>query len=276
MWPHNLYLYLFTFLLCSLLCHSVEVHNAKELIELFKNEKGNSLKSDIELLDDLDFSGSGITYPLGVDSDGKCTAYSGTFQGNGHLIKGLVMNNKNGNVFSSSGLFCSLKDVIFENLIIDSSCSFTGYYVGGLSVTAAGSVSCFNVTNMATISGSYRTGGLIGYIEGMKQNTIIVFEDCLNHGAVSGTSSVGGFIGYIYNNMNMDLSLTNCTNSGKITVSDDDVGGFLGYIESNTNITMTLSNCTNRGSVNSGDDYTGGFVGYLKSNTQMNVQSTFL
>ena len=271
MWSHNLHLHLFTILSCSLLCYSVQVHNAEELIDLFKKETGSTLKTNIELLDDLDFSGSGLTFPLGVDSDGNCKAFSGTFQGNGYFIKGLVLNNTNSKVFNSSGLFCSLKDAIVENLNIDSSCSFTGYEAGGLSVTVSESVSCFNVTNRAVISGSYKTGGLIGFIEGIKQETIIVFEGCLNHGAVSGSSFVGGFVGLINDNNHLITTFSKCTNNGAVTGYFSDTGGFVGRMGWNTHLGMSFSKCTNNAAITGSFRSAGGFVGCTCNNNNASV-----
>ena len=58
--------------------HSIS--SAQELIALFQGASGSTFNADIELLDDLDFSGSGLALPLGLSSsDITCTAYSGVF-----------------------------------------------------------------------------------------------------------------------------------------------------------------------------------------------------
>ena len=105
---------------------SFEVTSAQQLIKLLNISEANHFDASITLLDDLDFSDSALTLPFGVSSDGFCVSYTGVFEGNGHTIKGLVMNKMGNPIFLFAGLFCDLKGATFENLVIDSSCSFTG------------------------------------------------------------------------------------------------------------------------------------------------------
>ena len=99
---------------------------ADDLINLFNEAAGNTLETDIEVTADLDFSGLTLTFPLGASSDGACVTYTGAFHGNGHSIKGLVMDAANNEGYNKSGLFCNLKDATVDDLVIDSSCSFSG------------------------------------------------------------------------------------------------------------------------------------------------------
>ena len=109
-----------------------EVRTAQDLMKLFEGVSGTTLTSHVALLSDLDFSSSTLTLPLGASSNGKCVAFSGVFEGNGHSIKNIVMNNKNNAKYKNAGLFCSLKNATVENLVIDLSCSFSGYFAGAL------------------------------------------------------------------------------------------------------------------------------------------------
>ena len=72
---HSLCSLLCLFLFCSF-CHSDFVRTADDLINLFQSATGEILKTNIELLDDLDFSDTPLSLPLGAGSNGKCTAYS--------------------------------------------------------------------------------------------------------------------------------------------------------------------------------------------------------
>ena len=139
-----------------------EVTSAQQLIKLLNVSEANHFDASITLLDDLDFSDSALTLPFGASSDGSCVSYTGVFEGNGHTIKGLVMNNKDNQDFNKAGLFCGLENATFATLVIDSSCSFTGSsYAGALSVTLTGSLTATNVTNKADVSGDQGVGGLI-------------------------------------------------------------------------------------------------------------------
>ena len=300
--PHHLLPLLFVSFLCASLCHSVPVTTADDLISLFKHATGNTVTTNIELLDDLDFSSSTLTLPLGAFSNGTCVSFSGVFQGNGHSIKGLKMNNTNKAGYKHAGLFCSLKDATVENLVIDSSCSFTGDCAGALSVSVTGSLTVKHTTNNAAVNGSYGVGGFIGYVEDMKQATVISFEHCANNaivtvsdeciggfvgliqggtdmtiiisnsnsnGNVTGGWVVGGFVGIIQYSTNMNIIISNSINNGIVTWGDI-AGGLVGAINCNSKVAVIVSNSTNCGSVN-GESTTGGFVGYIGDNTNMNT-----
>ena len=163
----------------------VPVGSADDLISLFKHATGNTLQTDIELTADLDFSSSTLTLPLGVSDDGTCVSFSGVIQGNGHSIKNLKMDNINNAGYKDAGLFCSLKNATVENLAIDSSCSFTGYSAGALSVLVTGLLTVKHTTNYADVNGIEKLGGFIGFVENMEQPTVMSFEDCVNHANVT-------------------------------------------------------------------------------------------
>ena len=269
--PHHLYSLLFATFLCGSLCHCASVGTADDLISLFNNATGNTLETDIEVTADLDFSASNLIIPLGAFSNGTCVSYSGVFHGNGHSIKGLVMDATNNEEYKNAGLFCSLKDATVENLVIDSSCSFTGYYAGSLSVSVNGSLIVTNTTNKAAVSGSDNVGGFIGFVQQIKQATVISFDGCLNDGNVTGNVwYVGGFVGLISSNTNMVLTISNSINNA-IVKKYWDVGGFVGYIRDNINTTITISNSTNNGDVIGMKHRAAGFVGYIENNTIITV-----
>ena len=89
--------------------------SAQQLIKLLNISEANNFDANITLLDDLDFSDLPFTLPFGVSSDGSCVSYTGVFEGNGHTVKGLVMNNKDNQGFNNAGLFCSLKGAIVRD-----------------------------------------------------------------------------------------------------------------------------------------------------------------
>ena len=268
----NLMTFLFLtvgFVVCEC-ADSVFVETAAELIKLFRDAKGNTLQTDIEVTADLDFSSSTLTFPLGVSDDGgTCVSFSGVFQGNGHSIKGLEMDNTYKTGYKGAGLFCSLKDATIDNLVIDSSCSFIGYSdygVSALSASVSGSLSLRNITSKAAVSGKKGVGSFIGQIEKMEEAAIISFEDCANDAEVTGSGSyVGGLVGLIYSNPNnLTITISNSTNNGIIT-GKWYVGGLIGYILGNTNITVTISNSTNNGKITGSGQYLGGLIGVVSS-----------
>ena len=163
-----------------------EVTSAQQLIKLLNISEANNFDANITLLDDLDFSDSALTLPFGFSSDQTCVSYSGVFEGNGHTIKGLVMNNRNNQDCPVAGLFCELEGATFENLVIDSSCSFSGLTVGALCVMLTGSLTATNVTNKADVSGSEGVGSFVGMIRGLNQRVEVAFKDSVNNGEING------------------------------------------------------------------------------------------
>ena len=251
--PHHLLPLLFVSFLCASLCHTHPVANADDLISLFKHATGNTLQTDIEVTADLDFSHHTLTLPLGAFSNGTCVSFSGVFQGNGHSIKGLKINSANKAGYNMSGLFCSLKNATVENLVIDSSCSFTGWYAGALSVSVTGSLTVKHITSNAAVSGTERVGGFIGTVQYSGQSAMISFEDCVNNGIVTGSNQyIGGFLGYVRCEKNTSIVISNSFNNGDVTASGTggSVGGFAGYISGSIkSLTMTISNSVNSGKV---------------------------
>lgn len=255
-------------LLCTIPCNALVVKNTSDLIDLFKSGTGTTVNEDIEMAADLDFSGVGLSVPLGLLSDGTCVGYGGVFHGNGHRISGIVMNNTQNGGYKNAGLFCNLNGCTIENLLIDS-CSFTGYSVGALSVCVTGPLVVKNVTHNGNVSGNEKVGGLIGVIEKIKERTSITFDDCLNEGNVTGSRIVGGFVGYVFNNTNITMTISNTINNGIVTADRGDYGGFVGYVSRNTNMTMTISNSINNGNTNENGYFVGGIVGTIYSNPNM-------
>ena len=169
--------------------------------------------------------------PIADDSD---YPYTGTFEGNGHTISGLFINNSSTND-DYFGLFGVIGD-------------------GG------------NVTNL-TVEGSVTvnipekfSGDLViaGGVTGMNLGNV---NNCTNKVNVTVTDNktiytyVGGVSGVNYSNV------SNCSNQVTITATADaaQIGGVVGQNQSNGSI----ENCNNTGAVNgTGQDiYTGGVAG---------------
>lgn len=245
------------------------VSNAQELINLFSVVSGSALLVNIDITDDLDFSQTNLSQPLGTLPNGGCIPYSGTLHGNGHVIKGLVMDNINNKKSNDAAVFCNVTLAIIDNLIIDSTCFFNGDIAGSLCVTATGSLSLINVTNEAQVKGKRLVGGFIGKLEGL-EGSRIHFYNCTNKGNVSGSYQVGGFIGQIDQTTLVDVYFKKSENYGIISGQDGGSGGFVGACFNNTQMTLAIFNTTNCASV-SGNHVTGGIIGWLHNNKDINI-----
>ena len=242
---------------------TVIIERASQLIEWFNDHYGDTNQVVIELAADIDFHSTGLKYPLGV-FQGSCHPFSGSFKGREHRIKGLVMDNKNDNTYSSAGLFCGLKGAIVDDLVIDESCKFTGVSAGALSVKVIGdnSVNLLNIENKAQVNGDHGVGGLIGFVNS-KVGGKVFLERCINTGDITATESdAGGLIGNIESTQSTEVVFENSTNKGVVNGAQV-AGGFLGFLQNNGNVKITVNRSTNDNAVE-GKNYIGGFLGYVE------------
>ena len=166
--------------------------------------------------------------------------FSGNFDGDGHVVRGIYINNTN----AYQGLFGYVRSGIIKNLGIEKSYIKGNSYVGGIVGSSSGSGTITNCYNSGDISGSESVGGILG--SGSANN-------CYNVGDVSGSSSVGGVVGRVDSG-----TVTNCYNSGDVSGSSHYVGGVAGEVWAGG----TLANCFNIGDV-SGSSYVGGVAGIV-------------
>ena len=158
--------------------------------------------------------------------------YTGTFDGQGHTIKGLyvsVSDAPNMEAEVCLGLFSTAKKAVIRNVTV------TGYVFG-----FAGNL-----------------GGIVGYLS---DGTI---ENCANYctvkstlAATEGPSYVGGIAGAI----DERSVIRDCYNTGTITVVEyrewNMTGGVVGYNDS------AVSNCYNAGKVAGSGNYNGEIAGF--------------
>jgi len=164
------------------------------------------VRSDIDLntgwIGGFDFTGAPIP------------EFSGTFDGNGHVIEGLFITGEN-----NLGLFGHAKSgATIQNLgIVCSRISGTGDRIGALvGFNDAGStvVNCYS---QGALSGNGEVGGLIGKNSGNVVN-------CYSESRVQGVGNAnGGLVGE-----NDRGTLVNCFSTG-VATGDDGVGGLVGY-----------------------------------------------
>ena len=216
------------------------------------------LTSNAVLLNDINASatanwnaGAGWT-PIGIydgEDSNDSNAYQGTFNGQGHTISGLTINQPSSSyagLFGDTGNSATVENVNLTNVSVTGSA-----YAGGLvGVNDATITSC---TSSGTVTGDVYVGGLLG----------------INAGAVTGSSSAGTVIGNANSTAVGGLvgeaqfgSISNSTSSATVTVGSgsDDTGGLVGL-----NL-APVTNCSTTGSV-TGDEVVGGLVGWNESGT---------
>ena len=237
---------------------------------------GQNTSANAKLMNDIDLSSvcsekNGTWTPIGSDSN----PYRGTFNGDGHTISGLYINDSSADYQGLFGYVSGSGKI--ENLSVSGTVS-GGMCVGGIAGQNNGNVEDCDFTG--SVSGSDHVGGVVGWnISGGN------VKNCYNTGEVSGSSYVGGVVGEnlgsstaencyntgtvtgspvggVVGSNSFSATVTNCYNTGTVSGPDsgsgNSVGGVVGYNSGIGNV----KNCYNTGTVTGTDDYVGGVVGY--------------
>ena len=164
---------------------------------------------------DIDLNNEPWT-PIGPDRD---SAYTGTFDGQGHTVKNLsvTVNVQPGR----AGLFGCVKDGTIRKLTVAGSVSCTANqgWCGGIAGYAMDETieNCANLCTVSCTGIDARVGGIVGLVD-YNSRTLII-RDCYNIGKITGRSDngsgdAGGICGFYMNG-----KISNCYNVGEITGS---------------------------------------------------------
>lgn len=209
-----------------------------------------------KLIDDINLAGYSWT-PIGVGNLAESSHFSGNFDGDGHEIMGLKVDNQRSPFF---GLFGTISEATVKNLKISSAeISSQGDYGAILCGIASGST-----ISGCTVSGNVKNieryaGGVVGQLIGKS-----VMENCTAEVKLNGRMHVGGLCGFIY-----ESNISECTVMAGSTmgVSVDMkttgypyVGGLVGFIQGSNS---TIKKCTTYATV-SGLGNVGGAFGYVE------------
>jgi len=178
-------------------------------------------------------------------------SFQGTFDGNGHIISGVYINNSASNY---QGLFGYINGGTIKNIGITASYIKGGTYVGGLAGFNSGS-KISNSYTTGNISGTNYIGGLAGY---NNSNTI---ENSYTTGNISG-SYAGGLVGIIYSG-----TIKNSYASGNVSGS----GNYFGSLAGSSSTTTITNSYYNSQTIPQNDNG----AGTPKSPAEMQTQSTY-
>ncbi len=278
----------------------IGIANAETLAKLatIVNSGNDCNGKTIILTEDIDLSAYNNFASIGINR-GE-TAFNGTFNGNGHKIFNLKMNN---NKFYTSLIigYGTVKNLGLENVNIKGgraggvatcatidNCYATGTVVGTETYNAyTGGIAgtCDRVSNcyfIGDVKGASTTGGIVGYILGKTEKCFFegnvettagghiggiagysegqAIKNCYSKGKIKGINNVGGLVGY------SKSKVQNCYSTADIESTGSNVGGLVGRMQANSSSTYDITSCYATGSVK-GKSLVGGLVGIINPST---------
>lgn len=193
-------------------CGRRYITTAEQLVALASDVESGyaSLPVDVELGADIDMT----DYPNFIGIGTSTNPYRGTFDGQYHRIKNLVIDDDSR---SNVGLFAWITGgTTIKNLIMDSTNVIKGYMrvagvVGNSNSLSAGVISFEQVANEGSVSSTdINAAGIIGANEGALKFNMI---NCYNSGTIAGKDQSAALTGWAGPN----ASIVNCYNSGTIS-----------------------------------------------------------
>lgn len=190
--------------------------------------------------------------------------FMGTFDGNGHSIRGLEIKTTEG-VDCALGLFGivaggTVKNLTLLDVEIDCSASEMAGAVAGM-LCEGGTVSGCTVgaesDDASKVSAGRGNGGIVG-----RMTLSGTIEDCTNYAAITGTSAggnTGGIVGAAYY-ANEGMTISRCHNYGSVSATTG-VGGIVGLTSA------TIADCHNHGEVTGNGTSIGGIAGEARGGT---------
>ena len=186
---------------------------------------------------------------------GDITPFKGTFDGNGHTISDLYINNPGYDL----GLFgradgAQIKNVTVKGNVTGSHVeddSQSGTYVGLIIGLGTSATQLTNCESVGSVTGYSYVGGIAGIVPSSGGE----ITSCTNRASVTSIGQgtyIGGIVG-------MGKGISSCSNFADVTTDGDNVGGLAGMISPDYN-GQGISDCMNVGNVR-GRSIVGGLVG---------------
>ncbi|TDF90584.1 cadherin-like beta sandwich domain-containing protein [Paenibacillus piri] len=185
------------------------------------------LGADIDLTG-YDYGDGKGWLPIGNSSD----KFSGSFDGNGYVIKGLTINRPD---LDHVGLFSYSNSAVYKNVRLEGVDIKGKSYVGGLVSYMGGNGTILNSCVTGTATGSSYVGGLVG--AGQRSP---ISNSCANV-KVAGNQNVGGLTGYLDFSGSTAGKITNSYSVGEVTGSSSFGGLVGGYMAGSTAYSITNS-----------------------------------
>lgn len=183
--------------------------------------------------------------------------FTGSYDGRGYSIGGLVLSGNNAGLFNVGNAGAT-----FSNLVVTVANSTNGgSRVGALVGESSGSLTIVDVDVSGDVTGSASyVGGLIGFMFG----SVLTVTESRVEGNVAGQKNVGGLVGNVHNSTMLLEENSVVGDVTALVVANQPttgmyVGGLAGYFSANG--TTNVRNNRYTGDV-AGTSYVGGLIGY--------------
>lgn len=244
-----------------------DIATAEELagLSLLVKEGESFAGKTINIIADINLDGR-LWLPIGYDTD---FPFSGTVQGNNHVISNLWITGLNRPFLGLFGqsIGGEYYDIILDTAVIDDVGGSSGALVANM-YTNGIMENCHARNVDITIIGS-NVGGLVGSVM-----TDSYVKNCSFSGNVTGTNQVGGLVAQIWDKSTLSGSWSEGTVTGEYIV-----GGLIGFatMSFRQNSDNLVKNCYSQADVTATDQagMAGGFYGFAQTNvTIKNCYST--
>lgn len=231
---------------------------------------------------------SPISYtPMATD-----TAYTGSFDGQGHSISGIwCVSSSTAGLFASIESGATVKNLTVSDSLFMTSSVMAGAIAGKMYAPSALKVSITNCENdgSAVIARNY-SGGIVGYqdaLNGALQGYVTV-KDSVNRGDVAAVSYAGGIVGSSSRGNVGGSSYALTANYGTVYAAEYYAGGIISnYVNGGTisncynaadiyakegaagiaaRSNRSVTRCVNEGNITAQGDYASGIVGHHSEN----------
>lgn len=208
------------------------------------------------LMNDIDLNGKEWT-PIGVvEKTSSGQGYTGTFDGQGHTIRGLnaVPNTELTNVLGCSALFGQIYGGTVKDLIVEGVSNGSDYSAGIVSSVNGGTIS--GCVNRVHVKGGSNVGGVTAYARG---NAKII--NCENAASVTSESTRAAYTAGIVGSFAGKTRVESCYNYGEI-IAESATRATGGIVGNNTG--APIVNCYNAANINAGSKCAkvGGIAGF--------------
>lgn len=203
----------------------VDISTGQELVEKIKANPSGVFT----LVKDIDMSGIDLTDFCSND------AFSGTLDGNGHVVRNASVNYTNG---ENKGIFCTTNGATIKNV------AFVDFNVSASSANHVGFIGSAAATkfDQVYVQGKVSGDDHVALLAGDADNCTVT--NTFTNGTLVGGSQIGGFFGCT---LDGGADIQKSYFNGSLTATKRGwVGGFIGLIDK-ANSEVTIENCVSIG-----------------------------